>query len=108
MPVFFLFKQKTAYEMRISDLSSDVCSSDLPLGFSGKPFSTVGLGEPHLIARHDHILVRVDPERAQIDTRGLDPPAGRDRPGRSEERRVGTACVSTRRSRRSPFPTKTQ
>src|SRR3546814_8109837 len=28
---FFFFKQKTAYEMRISDRSSDVCSSDLPL-----------------------------------------------------------------------------
>src|SRR3546814_9052208 len=26
---FFFFKQKTAYEMRISDWSSDVCSSDL-------------------------------------------------------------------------------
>src|SRR3546814_4479181 len=32
--VFFLFKQKTAYEMRISDWSSDVCSSDL-LGLIG-------------------------------------------------------------------------
>src|SRR3546814_10896789 len=38
---FFFFKQKTAYEMRISDWSSDVCSSDLfatlepPLGGSG-------------------------------------------------------------------------
>src|SRR3546814_16842018 len=29
---FFFFKQKTAYEMRISDWSSDVCSSDLALG----------------------------------------------------------------------------
>src|SRR3546814_8171456 len=29
---FFFFKQKTAYEMRISDWSSDVCSSDLPAG----------------------------------------------------------------------------
>src|SRR3546814_1551584 len=29
---FFFFKQKTAYEMRISDWSSDVCSSDLTLG----------------------------------------------------------------------------
>src|SRR3546814_1038650 len=28
---FFFFKQKTAYEMRISDWSSDVCSSDLDL-----------------------------------------------------------------------------
>src|SRR3546814_12879496 len=30
MYLFFFFKQKTAYEMRISDWSSDVCSSDLP------------------------------------------------------------------------------
>src|SRR3546814_4801090 len=30
--VFWCFKQKTAYEMRISDWSSDVCSSDLPRG----------------------------------------------------------------------------
>src|SRR3546814_3063690 len=29
MRLFFFFKQKTAYEMRISDWSSDVCSSDL-------------------------------------------------------------------------------
>src|SRR3546814_16308267 len=33
--IFFFFKQKTAYEMRISDWSSDVCSSDL--GFRGAP-----------------------------------------------------------------------
>src|SRR3546814_981596 len=32
---FFFFKQKTAYEMRISDWSSDVCSSDLPLFRAG-------------------------------------------------------------------------
>src|SRR3546814_4524042 len=31
---FFFFKQKTAYEMRISDWSSDVCSSDLPIGLA--------------------------------------------------------------------------
>src|SRR3546814_17946885 len=31
----FLFKQKTAYEMRISDWSSDVCSSDLAEGGDG-------------------------------------------------------------------------
>src|SRR3546814_458539 len=58
--VFFFFKQKTAYEMRISDWSSDVCSSDLVVitlmhmksdldpdqrwnlsGFSGTPRSEV-------------------------------------------------------------------
>src|SRR3546814_7261658 len=32
MLVFCFFKQKTAYEMRISDWSSDVCSSDLGVG----------------------------------------------------------------------------
>src|SRR3546814_8766853 len=33
--VFFFFKQKTAYEMRISDWSSDVCSSDLSHDYEG-------------------------------------------------------------------------
>src|SRR3546814_1281837 len=37
MTVFFFFKQKTAYEMRISDWSSDVCSSDLLFGDEGDP-----------------------------------------------------------------------
>src|SRR3546814_21172855 len=32
----FFFKQKTAYEMRISDWSSDVCSSDLPFPHPGR------------------------------------------------------------------------
>src|SRR3546814_5889404 len=34
---FFLFKQKTAYEMRISDWSSDVCSSDLQFRLAASP-----------------------------------------------------------------------
>src|SRR3546814_12233148 len=34
--MIFFFKQKTAYEMRISDWSSDVCSSDLQQGEAGK------------------------------------------------------------------------
>src|SRR3546814_14409260 len=34
--IFFFFKQKTAYEMRISDWSSDVCSSDLDVKMAGK------------------------------------------------------------------------
>src|SRR3546814_3373459 len=35
--IFFFFKQKTAYEMRISDGSSDVCSSDLPVLLPEEP-----------------------------------------------------------------------
>src|SRR3546814_20875972 len=38
MVFFFLFKQKTAYELRISDWSSDVCSSDLLLAACRKEF----------------------------------------------------------------------
>src|SRR3546814_3856439 len=34
---FFFFKQKTAYEMRISDWSSDVCSSDLNIMVTNTP-----------------------------------------------------------------------
>src|SRR3546814_20908345 len=40
--VFFFFKQKTAYEMRISDWSSDVCSSDL----KRKPAHCAGFPHP--------------------------------------------------------------
>src|SRR3546814_8745210 len=74
---FFCFKQKTAYEMRISDWSSDVCSSDLVAG--GLP---VGL---MLLARNGQ-----DSRLLRIATR-------------SEERRVGKECVSTCRSRWSPY-----
>src|SRR3546814_5744123 len=47
--LFFFFKQKTAYEMRISDWSSDVCSSDLAtpsLAFAqaGDPFAKATTG----------------------------------------------------------------
>src|SRR3546814_9736683 len=39
----FFFKQKTAYEMRISDWSSDVCSSDLHYRKSQRPKKPAGL-----------------------------------------------------------------
>src|SRR3546814_14362125 len=41
MRVVFFFKQKTAYEMRISDWSSDVCSSDLRADSRGHPAADV-------------------------------------------------------------------
>src|SRR3546814_8939852 len=40
---FFFFKQKTAYEMRISDWSSDVCSSDLKMVVDATTDRVVGL-----------------------------------------------------------------
>src|SRR3546814_4908599 len=45
---FFFFKQKTAYEMRISDWSSDVCSSDLVTGTGFEQ----PLPSPRLRSRH--------------------------------------------------------
>src|SRR3546814_8316479 len=45
LELFFFFKQKTAYEMRISDWSSDVCSSDLQ--YSGRYGDLPFLGQGH-------------------------------------------------------------
>src|SRR3546814_4449547 len=42
---FFFFKQKTAYEMRISDWSSDVCSSDLDARLDGEDDGVDGAGQ---------------------------------------------------------------
>src|SRR3546814_7113144 len=78
----FLFKQKTAYEMRISDWSSDVCSSDLA------PLDVFANGT--LIAKGEVVTVG-----GRFGIRITDI--------RSEERRVGKECVSTCRSRWSPY-----
>src|SRR3546814_17594147 len=46
MLVFLFFKQKTAYEMRISDWSSDVCSSDLSVLGNGDDRLEIIMGGP--------------------------------------------------------------
>src|SRR3546814_9237398 len=46
--VLFFFKQKTAYEMRISDWSSDVCSSDLVAGTISDPRAILRAERPGL------------------------------------------------------------
>src|SRR3546814_19750951 len=51
--VVFFFKQKTAYELRISDWSSDVCSSDLP-GLSGEARCRGRMG-PRVKAEGDNV-----------------------------------------------------
>src|SRR3546814_7818814 len=90
--VFFFFKQKTAYEMRISDWSSDVCSSDLGLhGLERIVQLRADEGAPH-----DGKEIDEAPFAQQAVEEGF-PDA------RSEERRVGKECVSTCRSRWSPY-----
>src|SRR3546814_4047561 len=92
--VFFFFKQKTAYEMRISDWSSDVCSSDLVL-YTPSIKITVSPATAELAALlSEHGELRVQPV--------VSVPVGETKM-RSEERRVGQECVSTCRSRWSPY-----
>src|SRR3546814_10411884 len=81
---FFFFKQKTAYEMRISDWSSDVCSSDLE-----------DRDDRHREQRD------IDPGW-QVPSLKLQRFLQMVPKARSEERRVGKECVSTCRSRWSP------
>src|SRR3546814_1070698 len=98
----FFFKQKTAYELRISDWSSDVCSSDL----SGRR-----------TRRHDGGEQAEGYGYAGAAGRGAVVYSGTGRHLRlycfgcrecgcglrSEERRVGKECVSTCSSRWSPY-----
>src|SRR3546814_1901846 len=53
MVLLFCFKQKTAYEMRISDWSSDVCSSDLPAHIFGQAREIIWLAR---VDERDDIL----------------------------------------------------
>src|SRR3546814_13959609 len=110
---FFFFKQKTAYEMRISDWSSDVCSSDLADFTIGRRQQAGNhLQQGRLAATRrtndDEKLAVVDLEVERLQRGDLtvlgtigfrDAVDLDDRPGRSEERRVGKECVSTSRSR---------
>src|SRR3546814_2397403 len=99
---FFVFKQKTAYEMRISDWSSDVCSSDLdghqsqdallPLPERGPSYDRARQRQDHQHCLDAHLSGRHS--RAELYRVEI----------RSEERRVGKECVSTCRSRWSPYP----
>src|SRR3546814_7625349 len=52
--IFFFYKQKTAYEMRISDWSSDVCSSDLERGIWQRRYWE------HLVRDEDDLQRHVD------------------------------------------------
>src|SRR3546814_6550446 len=103
MYCFFFFKQKTAYEMRISDWSSDVCSSDLHA-----QHLRIAIAMHALVAdlamhpgqrgaeRRAHERLGKPVERPGVphsDEIGLE---GMHVDGhRSEERRVGKECLST-------------
>src|SRR3546814_1348696 len=84
MGVFF-FKQKTAYEMRISDWSSDVCSSDLEAQHADRDVVQLLLaGLEQLVAREG--LEEVDQRLAVV--------AGRPEPGARHQ--LGDALAQQR------------
>src|SRR3546814_8690731 len=56
--VFFFFKQKTAYEVRISDWSSDVCSSDLRAAEYEHRNAHRGADDGEEVVLFEHMIVR--------------------------------------------------
>src|SRR3546814_15656473 len=104
--------QKTAYEMRISDWSSDVCSSDLVfpdqhhfgrIFYNQSVMSAAGIPQIAIVmgsctAGGAYVPALCD-ETVIVRNQGTIFLGG---PPRSEERRVGKECVSTCRSRWSP------
>src|SRR3546814_14272752 len=110
----FFFKQKTAYEMRISDWSSDVCSSDLVTRYvEGVESDYVGNDNRLASMLATQHLLELGHEKIAYLGRNRLTSTGRDRfegfmaamkkaDLRSEERRVGKESVSTCKSRLSP------
>src|SRR3546814_10861588 len=100
--MFFLFKQKTAYEVRIMDWSSDVCSSGLQEVWPGRSYP---LGATYDGAGTNFSLFSEVAERVELclfDDDGTEQRFPLEEvDARSEALRVGTECVSTWRSRRS-------
>src|SRR3546814_1866857 len=102
----FFFKQKTAYEMRSSDWSSDVCSSDLPATATARVDAGATWGDLNA-ATYPFGLATPGGVISTTGVAGLTLGGGigyltRGCGLRSEERRVGKECVSTSRSRWSP------
>src|SRR3546814_2536723 len=103
--VFFFFKQKTAYEMRISDWSSDVCSSDLSLSVLENVQMALLSHRRKVYSFWRAATSRYRTEAMQLlEQVGMHEQADRACSElRSEERRVGKECVRACRSRWAPY-----
>src|SRR3546814_10903995 len=113
----FFFKQKTAYEMRISDWSSDVCSSDLLTMAATNRKLVKSYFMPAEHAELERLVLQTGLSASELVRRlfvGRGPLPSvenhqvvRDlmkiNADRSAERRVGKECASTCRSRWSPY-----
>src|SRR3546814_2476358 len=98
--VCFFFKQKTAYEMRISDWSSDVCSSDLVAHEEKRWVAEVLSGD----SKDAPDIMKELGASSWLRVSDYDGGDHKYLPvWRSEERRVGKECVSTCSARWSPY-----
>src|SRR3546814_1173658 len=114
---FFFFKQKTAYELRISDWSSDVCSSDLrpsrsPAGPTPAIETMIRSRVSCLAGMYPSFHAPAPPGHPDVVSHQATSPCrgsghghghGGASEGRSEERRVGKECGSTCRDRGQPY-----
>src|SRR3546814_10019432 len=95
--VFFFFKQKTAYEMRISDWSSDVCSSDLGhCDERGTREYNLALGDRRANATKNYLASRgVDASRMTTISYGKERPVamGSDEASWAQNRRAVTVVI---------------
>src|SRR3546814_11099746 len=93
--------------MRISDWSSDVCSSDLSVKYSGtfgdERYPAVFHGIKPAFGSNTKLARVETTERRQCSVIENDRLADRQDAGRSEERRVGKECVSTCKARWSRY-----
>src|SRR3546814_2979883 len=103
--LFFFYNQETAYEMRISDWSSDVCSSDLARDpVLDEAFTDYGVtirergSEAYYSSESD--CITMPPFDSFTSGNAFYATLAHER---SEERRVGKECVSTCRYRWSPY-----
>src|SRR3546814_16261822 len=112
--IMFFFKQKTAYEMRISDWSSDVCSSDL---LSGALTQDVLPGQPgRFYGQCDAVKTKARPGKQFANSRKARPFSAKIVVGervrnkfpvdKSEERREGKEMVSAVRYRGGQYHSK--
>src|SRR3546814_6460015 len=93
--LFFFFKQKTAYEMRISDWSSDVCSSDLGSIMSRRGSLSIddeGTPTRENVLIEDGILKGYMQDRLNARLMGVEPTGN----GRRESYEIGRASCRER------------
>src|SRR3546814_3375620 len=94
--LFFFFKQKTAYEMRISDWSSDVCSSDLRAAQKRRTARDIGRGGAVQITEDEHAIALIDATQRRTGRHQHRIRVGIERHLERSDRQIGRASCRER------------